>query len=116
MSKTQINQIELKIETAKEMVQRRKDLDKLLTVPEFLSVIEEGYFKDEASRLVMYKASPAVAGDPKEQYSIDKRIDAIGFLRQYFIGIVAMGNQAEKTILDDEETRDALMNADLSED
>ncbi len=110
MTESSMEQVELKIETAKAFIQRKKTLLKLMETPLFKELINENYFKEEASRLVMYKASPTVSSDPKEQYSIDRRIDAIGFLQQFFISVIAMGNQAEKTLHDDEQTRNELEN------
>ena len=105
-NESEIEQVELSIEHARKSVGNMKALRSLTKNKEFVSVILEGYFKEEASRLVLLKGDPAM-----EQYllSIDKQINAIGQFRQYLSTIMALGNQAERAMKDDEQTREELL-------
>ncbi len=100
-------QIEVSIQTAKKMVAKKDLFLALQQNPNFKKLIEDEYFTQEASRLVLYKATPG-AQDPKEQYNIDMRINAIGFLQQFFISIVALGNMSEKKIREDQQELNTL--------
>ena len=105
-----IEQVELSIEHAKLSVGNMKALNKLTRNKDFEKIILEGYFKEEASRLVLLKGDPAM-----EQYliSIDKQINAIGQFRQYLSTIMALGGQAERAIAEDEQTREELLSEGL---
>lgn len=60
----------------------------------FTRFIKKGYFEDNAIRLVMAKADPAMQNHDA-QVSITKEIDAIGLLRQHFHSITCSGRSAE---------------------
>ncbi len=105
-------EIELDIERAKEFIKRKENFDKLCENPLFKEIIEDNYFRDEASRLVLFKANPS-AQEPTEQYNIDRRIDSIGFLKQYFISIVAMGNMSKGKLDSYEREQEAMLAEDL---
>ena len=108
MSEEQINQIEVNIESAKEAIACRDSLVKLTKNREFKKIIEDGYFKDEASRIVLVKADPALQS-AENQEQLDKQIIAIGELRQYFRMIFAVGAEAERSMTADEQTREELL-------
>ena len=103
-----IQTIEISIETARKTVATGKVLDRLIANKDFDEIITEGYFVQEASRLVLMKATPGVE-DAEHQEQILKAIDAIGHLRQHFIVIKQMARLAERSILADEDTRDELL-------
>jgi len=102
--------VELSIAQAKLSIENREALQRLTGNIDFEKTILEGYFKEEASRLVLLKADPSMDA---YQDQIDKQIIAIGQLRQYFRTIMALGSQAEKAMADDEETREELLAEDL---
>jgi len=104
----QIKEVELSIDMAKEAINKKKDFDKLLLLPEFNSIIEDGYFKVKASELVLLLASPGMQADT-HQKELLKQINAIGSLRQYFHSIVAQGMQAESALEDFEATQTELL-------
>ncbi len=108
----QLEQIELSIDQAKESVAKMKALNKLTDNKEFTQLIREGYFEKEASRLVLMLAEPAMQEETSQEM-LQKQITAIGYLRQYFITINQMGRMAQKSLTDDEETREALLAEDV---
>ena len=109
-----IEQVEVSIETVKEVIAMRDSLIKLSKNREFKKIIETGYFTNEAARVVMGKASPEMQ-TPERQAAMDKQITAIGGLQQYFGMIMAMGNQAERDLEGHEATREAIQ-AEILED
>jgi len=104
---TQIESVELSIKQAELHINGKESLEKLTKNPEFTSIILEGYFKEEASRLVLLKAEPSMQGI-EEQTQITKSIDSIGYLRQYFNTMMQFGKMAEKALEDHRETLDEL--------
>ncbi len=100
--------IELDITQAKNLIARRNLYLELSEIPQFKAFIEGEYFKEEAARLVLFRASPATQ-TPEKQFEVDKRIDGIGYLKQYFITVVGMGNIADKTLRDSLATQQELM-------
>lgn len=109
----QIEQIEVSISEARKTVNKMEALLRLLDNKDFLEVIEDGYFKDEASRIVLLKADPEMQED-KYQNQLDNSIIAIGTLRQYFRSIMQLGRMAERSIKDDETTREELLAEEIS--
>ena len=108
----QLEQVELSIKQAKATIERRNSLDKLFSNEHFKAIILKGYFEEEASRLVLIKASPAMQTD-ESQTQINKSIDAVGFLRQHFHMIAQTGNMAERALADDQNTREELLASGL---
>lgn len=92
-----IEEIQIDITEAKETVAKADRLERLHKNEDFKAVILEGYFKEEAFRLVGLKAHPAMQG-VEHQANIMKAIDAIGGLQQHFSQIFMMANQAEEAI------------------
>lgn len=103
----QIEQVELSIENAKDAVSSAKAFDELSRDRNFKKIIEEGYFKEEAQRLVMLKSDPNMQDDASQK-AIDYSIRAIGELRQYFASLLHFGRMAENAIAEDEDTLDEL--------
>lgn len=104
----QLEQVELSIAQAKSTSNKMHDLMALTNNKNFESIILEGYFKDEASRLVLLKAEPAMQ-EAASQKAIEDGINAIGHFRQYLHTTMQLGRMAEKAILDDEEAREELL-------
>jgi len=92
-----IEQIELSLSDAKEMVARRDSVLKLKSNREFRKIILDGYFKEEAIRLTALTASPEME---KYRAEIFMSIQAISVLQGFFqttlqLGDVAAANIAE---------------------
>ena len=107
-----IEQIEISMGKAKKDINLMKALDRLGSNPDFKEVILDGYFCEEAQRLVMLKSHPSTQ-DAESQLSIIRGIDSIGILRQFFLARIQEGRLAEKAIEEDEETIEDLRREDL---
>lgn len=92
-----VQEIEVDIEDAKAVVAKADRLERLHKNEDFKAVVLEGYFKEEAQRLVQMKAHPAMQAE-EQQKNVMKAIDAIGGLQQHFHQIFLMANQAEESI------------------
>lgn len=114
MSETdeQIEQIEISIKQATELVDAKKSMLNLIDSPDFKKMIEIGYFEKEASRLVLLRADPNMQS-AELQKTLDKQIDAVGYFRQYIGFILQMGRQAEQDIASDENTREEMLSENL---
>lgn len=107
-----LEEVELTIDQAKIKIAKLDALNRLAMNPDFQLVIDTGYFRDTAADMVISKAAPEMQA-PEKQASIMRSIDAIGELRQYFVGITAIGNMAKRGIEADENTREELLAENL---
>lgn len=110
----ELKQVELAIDDAKELVATRDAMIRLSKNRDFKKIFEQGYFKEHASRLVCNKALPQLQGEANQE-AIDKGIIAIGETREYIRGLFAMGNEAEKAIVDGNEMREEILAQDAGE-
>jgi hypothetical protein len=92
-----IEQIELSLNDAKELVARRDSILKLRTNRDFRKIILDGYFKDEAVRLTSLTAAP---GFEKHRDDVFLSIQAISLLQQYLQTVLQLGDTAAKNIED----------------
>lgn len=111
MSQEQIHQVEVSIEQARKAVAMSDALRRLRDNKDFKMIIEEGYFKDEASRLVLVKADVNMQAE-EHQREIDNQISAIGYLFSHFKTLFAIGTAAKNSIAADEQTLEELYNED----
>jgi hypothetical protein len=103
MSNEQIQVIELNILQAKKMVELGDALERLIENRDFKAVIKDGYFAQEAIRLVHLKSDPAHQAADKQQSILDQ-MNSIGNLNQYFRTVEFKANGARKAIEADEDT------------
>lgn len=108
----QQEEIEISIKQAKEVVALRDALRRLHNNRDFKKVIKEGYFVDDASRLVLLKADPEME-DADSQSSIERAITGIGQLGQYLSKTEALGNMAERAINDNQEALEEIATEEL---
>lgn len=104
----QIEQIDIKIEEAKKAIDKADALDRLVKNKDFQLIVDHGYFVEEASNLVLLLATPNFAGET-EQTRLNKHINAIGCLRQYFSSIMQLGTQSLKAVRDHEEMKQEIL-------
>lgn len=108
MSNTTIQAIEANIKEARKIVDFGAALERLQANKDFKLVVKEGYFKDEAVRLVHLKAA-ANMQSPDHQRAIVSQMDAIGSLAQYFDTVFHKASLASKAISADEDTTTELL-------
>jgi len=99
--------LEMDIDEAKEIISVMDAFKRLTTNEDFKTVIEEGYLKNEAIRVVHAKAAPG-CNDPKIQLGLENEIIGIGQLRQYFFKIMQFGNTAEVSLREARDTQREL--------
>ena len=90
-------ELEVSIEEAKAVIEKKRLLEKLMSNREFKKVILDGYFKEEAIRLV------GVSADPNPQLvqsrdQIQLEIQGISLLRNYLRTIMQFGEIAEREV------------------
>ena len=103
-----IHSIEVTIEQAKGQIDNMQALDRLRKNKDFIKLLEDGYLKEEASRLVLALAEPALQSD-ENQRQLKKMIDGVGYFRQYLNKIYQFGHQSENAMASHEATRTELM-------
>lgn len=101
----EMTEIELSIEEAQLLVDRKNQVDKLFSNREFKKAIVEGYFEKEAARLVALSGNSNAAQHRPE---IFLEIQAISKLREYLQAVVAMGRAAERDLAELREAREEL--------
>lgn len=94
---TQLAAIDRQITNEKATLKLSKALDRLKANPDFITIIKDGYLRDEAVRLVHLKADPVMQSVDK-QTAVIRDIDAIGALASYFHTISKQGDMAEAAI------------------
>lgn len=103
-----IQELEENIQESKAVVEVGEALGRLIRNRDFKKVIIDGYFRDEAIRLVHLKSDPAFQ-TPERQQSILSQMDAIGVLSQYFNTLNHQAEQARKAIDAAVEMRDEIL-------
>lgn len=108
-------ELELSEEKAREQIDMRDAFIRLQNSADFQTVIEKGYFKNEASRLTLLRADKGMQ-DPNNQNEINRGLIGIGELYQYFRVVLMMGDQAESAMQEYRATREEIAAEDLAED
>lgn len=94
-------ELELSIEEAKRIVGDRDAVKKLFGNREFKRIFVDGYFKDEALRLVGISADPTM--DAKRE-AIQEEIRGISLVNQYLQNIIRFGDIAQDSLSEAYET------------
>jgi hypothetical protein len=106
-----MEEVEVEIQQCKEAIARRDVMVRLRNNKDFQEIIEIGYLKEEAVRLIMAK----VAGLPAEAMDkLDKLAYGPGALAQHFDTILRLGDQAEQALNNNELTREELLTEDVA--
>ena len=100
-------QIEISIDQARSVIERKNTAMKMIESPAFKEIIEEGYFREEAARLVGLMADPEFASEDKQE-EIRNDMMGISALRFYIVNLLRMGSQMEQSLAASEEALDEL--------
>lgn len=114
MSQHDIEQVELTIAEAKKIVDRGKMAEKLSRNPDFKKLVMDGYFVDEAARLVHLSHDPSLPENIRNTVLRDMAGPAA--FKRYMSALVLMGQNAEREILEHEETLEELREEELFDD
>ena len=113
MSDYSIAQIEKGIEDAKYFIKRREMAQKLYENPDFKELFVNGFFKEEAARLVQLSSDPAMSAEQRADAL--SMAQATGHTKRYLSMIIQMANQAEKELPAMYETIDELRSEEADE-
>ena len=103
---TDLEQVEIQIEMANKLRKLRDNCVKLTANKAWKDVIDEGYFKEEAARLVMAKSSNLNADQMK---LIDNMQYGIGALANFLESVMRRGAEMDTAIGEHEQTREELL-------
>jgi len=108
---TDLEQVEIQIEMAEKLRKLRDNCVKLTASESWKDVIGEGYFKEEAARLVMAKSSNLT---PEQMQLIDNMQYGIGALANYIESVMRRGAEMDQAIGEHEETREEILAEEIS--
>lgn len=97
MTQDDIQEVEITIEQAREVIRKGELVEELENNPVFKELILEGYFRDEASRLVMLKADESMQ-EPVKQATIDKDILGVSVLGSWLRNQKLLANMARSSL------------------
>ena len=103
---TELEQVDIQIEMANKLRKMRDNCVKLTASKPFKDVITEGYFKEEAARLVMAKSASLA---PEQMQMIENMIFGIGALANYIESVMRRGAEMDQALGEHEETRDEIL-------
>lgn len=110
-----IEQIEISIEESKKLIEFGDAIRRLDNNPDFVKVILEGYFKEEASRIVLLKGDYGMQAQEHQEF-LDKMVIAIGGLKQFLLSKLRMAEAAAQALEADRETHAELLREDIQGD
>ena len=108
---TDLEQVEIQIDMAQKLRKMRDNCVKLTASETWKDVIDTGYFKEEAARLVMAKSSNLT---PEQMQLIDKMMLGIGALANYIESVMRRGAEMDQAIGEHEETRDEILAEEIT--
>jgi len=103
-----IKELDHRIKESKKTLDLGQSLERLRNNRDFKRVVLEGYFCEEAIRLVSLKQEPQVQSKDSQE-SIVRQIDAIGTFQGFLREIDRQTDQAVKTIEDCEQMREEIL-------
>ena len=108
---TDLEQVEIQIDMAQKLRKMRDNCVKLTASEPWKDIIGEGYFKEEAARLVMAKSSHLT---PEQMQLIDNMQYGIGALANYIESVMRRGAEMDQAIGDHEDTREEILAEEVS--
>ena len=107
-----MQEIEITIEEAKRAIYLGELVTKLQLNPDFKELVTEGYFKEDAARVVMLKADKEFQ-TPEKQSKLDNDILGISVFGEYLRTKKVLGNMAKDSLREHEQTREAIAQEDF---
>ena len=108
-----VQQIELELEEAKSRVADLEALERLQLNADFKRIFTQGYFKDEAARIVGLKADPNFVFAGKKQAKFLEILEyGVSALQQHFRLIRQKGESAREALDDMETTHQEVLAED----
>ena len=107
---TDLEQVEIQIDMAHKLRKMRDNCVKLTASEPWKDIIDTGYFKEEAARLVMAKSSNLT---PEQMQLIDNMQYGIGALANYIESVMRRGAEMDQAIGEHEETREEILSEEV---
>ena len=108
---TDLEQVEIQIDMAQKLRKMRDNCVKLTASEPWKDIIGEGYFKEEAARLVMAKSSHLT---PEQMQLIDNMQYGIGALANYIESVMRRGAEMDQAIGEHEDTLEEILAEEIS--
>ena len=108
---TDLEQVEIQIDMANKLRALRDNCVKLTASETWKDVIDTGYFKEEAARLVMAKSSHLT---PEQMQLIDHMQYGIGALANYIEAVMRRGAEMDQAIGEHEQTREEILSEEVT--
>jgi len=108
----QVQAIDITIDDAKKKIEMANDVIALRKNKHFKRLIEDGYFKDEAQRVVYARANIENLDELNQAYLL-KSTDSIAFFRAYLAAIQIEGRSARNALTQHELTREEILAEEL---
>lgn len=108
MSSTELQQLERNIKQAQQIVDLGDALERLKSNRDFKKVVIDGYFEQEAIRLV-HLMSDSNMQSPESQQAIHKQMIGVGTFRDFLQTLEVRAQMAGRAVMADEQTRDELL-------
>jgi len=103
---TDLEQVEIQIDMANKLRKLRDNCVKLTASEPWKDVIDTGYFKEEAARLVMAKSSNLSS---EQMELIDRMQYGVGALANYIESVMRRGAEMDQALNEHEETREEIL-------
>ena len=103
---TDLEQVEIQIDMAHKLRKMRDNCVKLTASEPWKDIIDTGYFKEEAARLVMAKSSNLT---PEQMQLIDNMQYGIGALANFIESVMRRGAEMDQALSEHEETREEIL-------
>ena len=103
---TDLEQVEIQIDMANKLRALRDNCVKLTASEPWKDVIDKGYFKEEAARLVMAKSASLT---PEQMQIIDNMQYGIGALANFIESVMRRGAEMDQALNEHEETREEIL-------
>ena len=103
---TDLEQVEIQIDMAQKLRKMRDNCVKLTASEPWKDVIDTGYFKEEAARLVMAKSASLT---PDQMKIIDNMQYGIGALANFIESVMRRGAEMDQALNEHEETREEIL-------
>ena len=108
---TDLEQVEIQIDMANKLRALRDNCVKLTASEPWKDIIDTGYFKEEAARLVMAKSSNL---NPEQMQLIDNMQYGIGALANFIESVMRRGAEMDQALSEHEETREEILAEEVS--
>lgn len=102
----EIEEVELSIAYAKEIVARGAMAEKLSHNADFKKLVLEGYFVNEAARLALLYSDPNLNAETRE--AVARELSGPGTFKRYLSTLVQMGHIAQRELREHTETLDEI--------